>query len=100
MTRTNLILRYTGFTVIAMIVNLVVQQLILLGGPITPWFMTVFGAGTFIGLVIKYLLDKRWVFMNMSSGAAVLKRKFGLYTAMGLITTAVFWGTESAFWFI
>ena len=27
-------------------------------------------------------------------------KKFSLYTAMGLITTAIFWGTETVFWLI
>ena len=25
-------------------------------------------------------------------------RQFGLYTAMGIVTTLIFWGTETAFW--
>lgn len=100
MTLTTLILRYAFFAVIATIANLAVQRLVLLGGDTTLWFMGAVGAGTIVGLIIKYILDKRWIFMDTDTGAAAHGKKFGLYTAMGLITTVIFWGTETAFWMI
>jgi putative flippase GtrA len=54
-------------------------------------------AGTATGLVSKYLLDKRWIFRHVSRDRLHEARTFVLYTAMGLVTTAVFWGTELAF---
>ena len=54
--------------------------------------------GTLAGLVLKYLLDKRWIFADRETGAAAHGRKFTLYTLMGVVTTAIFWGTETAFW--
>ncbi len=54
--------------------------------------------GTAIGLVVKYLLDKRWIFDDRATGLAAHGRRFSLYTAMGLVTTAIFWATETAFW--
>ena len=51
------------------------------------------------GLVVKYALDKHWIFNDISTIAGHSK-KFSLYTAMGIITTAIFWITESIFWFI
>ena len=56
--------------------------------------------GTGVGLVVKYLLDKRWIFDDRSAGLAAHGRRFPLYTAMGLATTAVFWGTQSAFFVV
>lgn len=50
--------------------------------------------GTGAGLVVKYVLDKRYIFMDMTTGAAVHAKKFSLYTAMGLLTTVIFWGSE------
>jgi putative flippase GtrA len=97
---TILVLRYTVFAVIATIANLAVQRLVLMGGDSKLMFMAAVGAGTIVGLVIKYILDKRWIFMDTATGAAAHKKKFGLYTIMGLATTAIFWGMESAFWFI
>ncbi len=47
--------------------------------------------------MIKYLLDKRWIFDDAETGVQNHSRQFSLYTAMGLVTTAIFWGTETAF---
>lgn len=95
---TTLIFRYTVFAVVATIANLGVQRLVLIGGDGTVMFMAAVGAGTLVGLVIKYILDKRWIFMDTDTGAAAHSKKFGLYMVMGLATTAIFWGTETAFW--
>jgi putative flippase GtrA len=96
----TLILRYTVFAVIAMLANLATQRLVLIQGDSAPWFAAAVAAGTLVGLVVKYLLDKRWIFADTSTGMKAHGRKFTLYTAMGLVTTAIFWGTETAFWWI
>jgi putative flippase GtrA len=93
-----LVFRYTVFAVIATLANLGAQRLVLTGGETALWFMAAVAAGTLIGLVVKYILDKRWIFGDTSTGAKAHGKKFGLYTAMGLITTAIFWGTETVFW--
>lgn len=59
------------------------------------WVALVFGTG--VGLVVKYLLDKRWIFDDRSRGLAAHGRRFSLYTLMGVATTAIFWGTQTAF---
>lgn len=59
------------------------------------WFALCVGTG--VGLVVKYLLDKRWIFRDRSAGLAAHGRRFSLYTAMGLFTTVIFWGTQTAF---
>lgn len=93
-------MRYAGFAVIATIANLAAQRLVLLGGDSTALFMAAIGTGTIVGLVIKYVLDKRWIFMDTETGAAAHGRKFGLYAVMGILTTVIFWGTETAFWVV
>ena len=55
-------------------------------------------AGTAVGLVVKYLLDKRWIFHDLSTGPRAHARRFSLYAAMGLVTTAIFWGAEALAW--
>ena len=95
-----LVMRYACFAVIATIANLAVQRLVLTGGNSTVMFMSAVAAGTIVGLVIKYVLDKRWIFMDTATGAAAHGKKFGLYTVMGIVTTVIFWGTETAFWFV
>ena len=100
MTLRTLILRYAAFAVVATIVNLGVQRLVLGFGDSAIYFALAMGAGTLAGLVVKYILDKRWIFYDLATGVKAHGEKFSRYTAMGLITTAIFWGTETAFWLI
>ena len=104
MTRTTLILRYAGFAVIAVIANLAVQRLVLWGTPSAevsgPHFIAALGTGTLVGLVVKYLLDKRWIFYDQTTGARAQGAQFALYSLMGVATTVIFWATETAFWLI
>lgn len=100
MSPAQLALRYAGFAVVATVANLGVQRLVLSGGDATPIYAGAVAAGTLVGLVVKYILDKRWIFFDHSTGIRAHGTKFALYTAMGLATTAIFWGTETAFWLI
>ena len=100
MTLQTLILRYAAFAVVATIANLATQRLVLQFGDTGGYFAAAVGAGTIVGLMIKYILDKRWIFYDLETGVKNHGRKFSLYTAMGLITTAIFWGTETTFWLI
>jgi putative flippase GtrA len=95
-----LILRYTAFAIVATLANLATQRLVLTGGEGAYHFAAAVGAGTIVGLVVKYLLDKRWIFYDQSTGLRAHGRKFSLYTAMGVITTLIFWGAETVFWLI
>ncbi|MFH1493842.1 MAG: GtrA family protein [Pseudomonadota bacterium] len=53
--------------------------------------------GTGVGLVVKYALDKRFIFHFRAQNTLHDGRTFVLYTLMGLITTAIFWGFEFGF---
>jgi putative flippase GtrA len=91
--------RYILFCVIATLANLAAQRVVLgLGDETVLWGAILVGTG--VGLVVKYLLDKRWIFYDQTTGAAAQGRQFGLYTAMGIVTTAIFWATEAGFWMI
>lgn len=92
-----LALRYTAFAVLATLANLAAQRLVLgVGGAL----LVAMVAGTGLGLVVKYALDKRWIFDDRSSGLAAHSRRFSLYTLMGVATTLIFWGFEATFWHI
>lgn len=89
-----LAVRYALFAAIATAVNLAAQHAVLDGhGPLG----LAMAAGTLAGLLVKYALDKRWIFGDLSTGLGAHSRKFSLYTAMGVLTTALFWGTELLF---
>ena len=100
MTRATIVTRYTAFAILATIANLGTQRLVLavVKGPLG--FALAVVIGTAVGLVLKYTLDKRWIFGDRSTGIANHGRKFTLYTLMGIVTTAIFWGTETAFWLL
>ena len=53
--------------------------------------------GTAVGLVVKYILDKRYIFRFKARNRQQDSRIFLLYTVMGLLTTVIFWGFEWAF---
>lgn len=93
----RLILRYGAFAVLAVLVNLAVQRGVLAVG---LGLLAALVTGTAAGLVVKYVLDKVWIFGDRTAGVAAEGRKFTLYTLMGVATTAIFWGTEAAAWAI
>lgn len=96
----TLVIRYACFAAIATIANLAAQRLVLAQDASRTGYILAILIGTGVGLVIKYLLDKRWIFQDRSTGLTAHGRKFTLYTGMGIITTLIFWGMETAFWLI
>ena len=95
-----LILRYSAFAVLATFANLAAQRIVLkLIDSKFELALAIF-IGTAVGLVLKYVLDKRWIFFDTTSGAAMHSKKFSLYTLMGVITTLIFWGAETTFWLV
>ena len=100
LSKNGLVLRYGTFAVIATLANLGAQRVVLgmVDGP-TALALAIF-VGTGAGLVVKYLLDKRWIFFDHSSGVATHTRKFLLYTLMGVATTLIFWGAETLAWWL
>lgn len=95
----RLVLAYGSFAAAATVANLIVQALLLellpraLPGIQRPVFPALV-CGTAAGLVVKYVLDKRYIFIDQSQGIAMHARKFSLYSAMGLVTTAIAWASE------
>ena len=96
----TLVFRYVFFAVLATLANLTTQRGVLLLGDSSKLFALALVAGTVVGLVLKYILDKRWIFDDMSVGFKAHRKRFSLYTAMGLFTTAIFWSMETVFWLV
>jgi putative flippase GtrA len=53
--------------------------------------------GTAVGLLVKYVLDKKYIFKYRVANLAHDTRTFLLYISMGIITTLIFWGFEFTF---
>ena len=88
---------YAFLALVATIVNLGVQDLStrVWSGAFAVTIAMI--AGTGAGLVVKYVLDKRYIFRFRANDATHDGRTFLLYTAMGLATTLVFWAFEFGF---
>lgn len=93
----GLALRYTIFALIATAANIGAQELStrLYAGPFALTLSIIMGTG--VGLVVKYVLDKRYIFAFRAESVAHDGKTFLLYTLMGLATTVIFWGFEFAF---
>lgn len=89
--------KYAGFAVIATALNLLAQalSLFLYAGPNSLY--VAMAIGTAAGLISKYTLDKRYIFDYRPVNRLDDAHRFVYYTATGVITTAIFWGTEIAF---
>jgi len=91
--------RYVLFAVLATLVNLVTQEATIRFAPIAPLSSSII-LGTAAGFILKYWLDKRWVFDDGYSNHRQELQKITLYGAFSVLTTLVFWGFEVAFWMI
>ena len=97
MKNATLVATYLAFALAATAVNLGSQVLSIAcykGLYAVPVSMIV---GTGAGLLLKYVLDKRYIFKAKTRNLAHDGMLFMLYTGMGLITTAIFWFVEYAF---
>ena len=90
-------LKYGLFAALATLANILSQDLSirLYHGPY-DLLLSIF-IGTLVGLVVKYVLDKKYIFSYQLSGLLENGKKFFLYSLMGIITTLVVWGSELGF---
>ena len=90
-------LKYVIFAAIATAANIVSQDLTCQVYEGAHALYVSIGVGTLIGLVIKYVLDKKYIFSFTTRNTFENGSKFVLYTGMGVFTTIIFWGTELGF---
>ena len=91
--------RYVIFAVLATLANLAAQEVVMRLAPVAPLALSIL-AGTVAGFVLKYVLDKKWVFDDRYGGHREELQKVTLYGAFSVLTTLIFWGFEVAFWTI
>ena len=93
----RLVVLYALIAAVATVANIGAQELTVrvYGGPYDVALSVLVGTG--VGLVVKYVLDKAYIFDFRAKDAGHDARTFVLYTAMGLATTAIFWGFEFGF---
>jgi len=93
----KLALTYALLALVATLANIGAQDLLarLYAGPYAVVLAMI--AGTAIGLAVKYVLDKRYIFRFRARDLGHDSRTFALYMLMGLATTAIFWSVELGF---
>jgi putative flippase GtrA len=88
---------YILFAVISTIVNLGFQYIsFYLYEGLMALYVAMF-IGTLAGLVVKYILDKKYIFFHTPKNKKDDGKKFILYSLMGVFTTFIFWGFEVGF---
>ncbi len=89
--------RYVLFAIISTIVNLGFQYI---SFTVYSGFLALYIAmfnGTLAGLILKYILDKKYIFFHTPKSKKDDGKKFMLYSLMGVFTTFIFWGFEIGF---
>ncbi len=95
----NLILatKYAFFAGVAIVTNVAAQRVMLAVYSGRFGLYLAMAVGTLAGLLVKYVLDKRYIFYVRVESHTDDIYRFVLYSAMGVITTMIFWGSELAF---
>lgn len=97
---TILTVKYAIFALIATGANIASQDAVVrvYSG---PFYVTIsIICGTLVGLLLKYILDKRYIFRFRANNLSHDTKTFALYVAMGIFTTVIFWGFEFGFYYI
>lgn len=93
----KLAINYAIFALIATAANISAQDLLIraYSGEFSVIASVTLGTG--VGLVVKYILDMRYIFRFQARSVGHDTRIFALYTVMGMATTMIFWGFEFGF---
>ena len=91
------IILYVVFAIIATIVNLFTQEIT--SNLFHHQYEIIFSmfTGTLAGLIVKYLLDKTFIFKFETKSQQQDVTTFFFYSLMGVVTTLLFWVTEYTF---
>lgn len=90
-------LLYAMLATIATVANIGTQDVLLRAYSGPHHVLASVACGTVAGLVVKYVLDKRYIFRFQARDAVQDGQIFVLYAAMGLLTTLVFLCFEFGF---
>lgn len=92
---------YVAFAIVATIVNLFTQEITSTIFQYEYEIIVSMFTGTLAGLVVKYLLDKKFIFKFETKSQKQDITTFFFYSLMGVVTTVLFWVTEYTFdlWF-
>ncbi len=89
--------RYAAFAAAATLANLCAQRIALWIYDAEHSLAVAMFFGTLAGLIVKYELDKSYIFFYRIRTRREDLGRFVLYSFMGIFTTLIFWGTELLF---
>lgn len=96
----NIVFKYINFAIASTLVNLLFQYIsfYFYNGFLSLYVAMFFG--TLSGLILKYILDKKYIFYHETKTKKENTKKFLLYSLMGVFTTFIFWVFELGFDYI
>lgn len=97
MSKFDLVFKYTLFACVATLFNLSAQYVSLhFYRGLLSLYLAIFW-GTAIGLMVKFILDKKYIFYYQAKSKFHDLKSFILYSGTGVVTTIIFWGFELSF---
>ena len=96
----KLAITYAILALIATAANIGAQDIVIRGYSGAFDVLVSVAVGTAVGLVVKYVLDKRYIFRFRARNVVHDGQTFALYVLMGLATTVIFWGFEFGFHYL
>lgn len=93
----SLLFLYSLFAIIAIAANVLSQEFALLFYQGAHELVVAIPVGTAVGLVVKFVLDRKYIFKADSVPLSKDGRQFIAYAATGVLTTVLFWGSEIVF---
>ena len=93
----SLLFLYSLFAIIAIVANVLSQEFALLFYQGAHELVVAIPVGTAVGLVVKFVLDRKYIFKADTVPLSKDGRQFIAYAATGVLTTVLFWGSEIAF---
>tara|TARA_R100001377_G_scaffold42347_2_gene23891 strand:- start:2383 stop:2787 length:405 start_codon:yes stop_codon:yes gene_type:complete len=93
----SLLLLYSLFAIVAIVANVLSQEFALLFYRGEHELVVAIPVGTAVGLVVKFVLDRKYIFRADTVPLSKDGRQFIAYAATGVLTTILFWGSEIAF---
>jgi putative flippase GtrA len=89
--------RYGLYAAFATVVNLLTQTMYFMFDSASESVWVGMTLGTIVGLIVKYFLDKRFIFGYQAKSFKDDSVTFFSYSLVGLFTTSIFWGLEISF---
>lgn len=97
MSKLKIALLYSLFAIISIVANLLAQDITVRLYHLEYQIALSVAVGTAVVLLIKYILEKKFIFRFSVNNLALDTSLFAMYTAMGIVTTFIFWGFEFTF---